>query len=93
MDTFGIRDLQRRSSEIVNRVNETGRPALVTRRGRPAAVLMPLDEDALEDFVLANAPEYVTSIDDAEEDLRAGRSRPAAEVLAEIEADERGEGR
>jgi prevent-host-death family protein len=90
METYGIRDLQRRPSEIVDRVDKTGRPALVTRRGRPAAVLMPLDEDALEDFVLANAPEFVASIDEAERDLRAGRSRPAAEVIAQIERDERG---
>jgi prevent-host-death family protein len=89
METFGIRDLQRRSSEIVDRVKRTGRPALVTRRGRPTAVLMPIDEDALEDFVLANAPEFVASAEEADADLRARRTRPADDVLAEIDADER----
>jgi prevent-host-death family protein len=90
VETFGIRDLQRRPSEIVDRVDKTGRPVLVTRRGRPAAVLMPLDQDALEDFVLANAPEFVASIDEAERDLRSERSRSAAEVIAEIESDKHG---
>jgi len=38
--------------------------------------------------VLANAPEYVADLEQAEVDVRERRTRPAAEVLAEIEAEE-----
>ncbi len=31
MDSYGIRELQRRPSEIIEKVETTGRPALVTR--------------------------------------------------------------
>lgn len=88
VESYGIRELQRRPSEIVEEVERTGRPALVTRYGKLAAVLMPIDSDAFEDYVLSNAPEFVASMAEAEEDLREGRTRPAEEVLAEIEAEE-----
>jgi len=88
MESYGIRELQRRPSEIVEQVEKTGRPVLVTRYGKLAAVLMPIDSDALEDYVMANAPEFVASMREADEDARLGRSRPAEEVFAEIEAEE-----
>jgi prevent-host-death family protein len=86
MQTYGIRELQRRSSEIVDELERTRRPALVTRHGKPVAVLSPIDVDALEDFILANAPEYVASMAEAEEDAREGRTRPLADIVAELEA-------
>lgn len=55
--TVGIRDLARRASAIVRNVRETGEPAIVTDRGRAVGVLYPIDADAFEDYVLANAPE------------------------------------
>ncbi|MGI8946288.1 MAG: type II toxin-antitoxin system prevent-host-death family antitoxin [Thermoleophilaceae bacterium] len=88
MESFGIRDLQRRSSEIVEQVEKSGRPALVTRYGKLAAILMPIDSEAFEDYILTNAPEFVASREDAEEDLREDRTRPAHEVFAEIEGEE-----
>lgn len=86
MQTYGIRELQRRSSEIVDELERSRRPALVTRHGKPVAVLSPIDEDALEDFILANAPEYVASMTEAEEDAREGHTRPLADVVAELDA-------
>lgn len=88
MESYGIRELQRRPSEIVEQVEKTGRPALVTRYGKLAAVLMPIDSDAFEDYVMANAPEFVASMREAEEDVREGRTRPAEEIIAEIDAEE-----
>ena len=86
MQTYGIRELQRRSSEIVDELERSRRPALVTRHGKPVAVLCPIDEDALEDFILANAPEYVASMAEAEEDARTGRTRSLDDVVAELDA-------
>ncbi len=81
MTTVGIRDLARRASAIVRGVRETGEPAIVTDRGRPVGVLYPIDPDALEDYVLANAPEFVTSLREADEDLAAGRTVSLDELL------------
>lgn len=86
MEWVGIRELANRASGVVDEVTRTGRPALITKRGRPVAALVPLDADELEDWVLSHAPEFTRSITEAEEDLAAGRGRSVFEVLDELEA-------
>ncbi|MCC6618184.1 MAG: type II toxin-antitoxin system Phd/YefM family antitoxin [Chloroflexi bacterium] len=87
MPTISIRDLGRRPSQVIDEVVRTGRPAIVTRHGRPVTALVALDPDELEDYVLAHAPEFVRATRTADADLRSGRARPAAEVFAELEHD------
>lgn len=85
MNKHGIRDLQRNPGKIVDEVERTGRPALVTRHGRAAAVLMPVDDAEFEDHLLANAPEYVASREEAEQDAESGRTRSLEDVLGELD--------
>jgi prevent-host-death family protein len=85
MSTITIRDLGRRPSQVVDEVIRTGRPAIITRHGRPVTAMVAVDPDELEDFVLAHAPEFVRAARAADADLRAGRTRPADEVFAEID--------
>ena len=56
MAEIGIKELKATASSVIDQV-ESGSAYVVTRRGRPAAVLLPVDE--AEDLVLANADEYV----------------------------------
>ncbi len=63
---ISIRDLANRASRVVDQVARTRRPAVVTKRGRPVAALVPLDEDAFLDWVLANAPEFTHAIEEAD---------------------------
>lgn len=56
MAELGIRELKATASAVIDRV-ATGSAYVITKRGRPAAVLMPVEE--AEDLVLANADEYV----------------------------------
>jgi prevent-host-death family protein len=84
--TVSIRDLARRSSKVVNDVTSSGRPAIITRRGKPVGALIAIDPDELEDFVLANAPEYARSMRDADADLARGRTRTLSDVIDEIGA-------
>jgi prevent-host-death family protein len=53
---IGIKELKTTASAVIDRV-EAGAAYVITKRGRPAAVLLPVDE--AEDLVLANADEYV----------------------------------
>ena len=85
MATVSIRDLGRRPSQVVDEVVRTGRPAIVTRYGRPVTAMVAIDPDALEDFVLATAPEFVRAMRTADADLRAGRVHAAADVFSEID--------
>jgi prevent-host-death family protein len=56
MAEIGIKELKTTASAVIDRV-ESGTAYVVTKRGRPAAVLLPIDE--AEDLVMANADEYV----------------------------------
>ena len=53
MSSVAIRELKARASEIVRRAEE-GEAFLVTKRGRPVAIMLPFDVDA-EDLILAEA--------------------------------------
>ena len=84
MGSVSIRELARNASGVVDEVSRSGRPALVTKHGRVMAAVVPVSEEALEDFVLANAPEFVTSMREADQDLARGRTRDAFTVLDDI---------
>lgn len=87
METVGIRELSDRASNVVGEVQRTGDPVIVTNRGRPVAVVSAVDEDALYDYVLAHAPEYVRDMRKAEEQYTRGESdsRPLSDVLADLD--------
>lgn len=57
MAEIGITEFKSTASAVIDRV-EGGAAYVITRRGRPAAVLLPVEE--AEDFVLAGAGDYVT---------------------------------
>jgi len=81
MPIVNVRELSRRTGVVISSVTRTKRPTLVTRSGRPVAAIVPVDASQLEDWILANAPEFVSSMADAERDLRAGRAIPIEELL------------
>lgn len=83
MAIVGVRDLARRASAIVDDVASTRERAVITKRGRPVAVLLPIDADAFEDHVLAAAPEFVEATTEADVALREGRTVSLAEILAD----------
>ncbi len=56
MAEIGVKELKATASAILEEV-EAGAAYVVTKRGRPAAVLLPIEE--AEDLVLADADEYL----------------------------------
>jgi len=83
MPVVNIRQLARSTSQVIGTVARTKRPALVTRAGRPIAVVSALDADDLEDWILANAPEFVRSMRRADADIAAGRTISLDDFLAQ----------
>jgi len=71
MAEIGIKELKATASSVIDEV-EDGRSFVVTKRGKPAAVIMPV-EDA-EDLVLANADEFVRMRRRARAELRSGKT-------------------
>ena len=56
MKFVAMRELKIRPSAVLDRA---AREALVvTRNGKPAAALVPLDEDSLDEFIFANHPTF-----------------------------------
>lgn len=72
--SIGIRDFKNRATEILRAVSEKGSAVVVTRHGRPTALILPIGSPEAEDYVLAHAPEIVSSLREAESDLRDGRT-------------------
>jgi len=51
MTEIGVRDLKTKASEIVRTVREERAHYVITHRGHPVALLMPLAEPALEETI------------------------------------------
>lgn len=83
MAVVGVRELVRNARAVIEEVERTGRPTIVTRRGRLAVALVPLDEREIEDYVLATSPSFVRGMREAERDLRRGRTRSLASLVDE----------
>ncbi len=91
VETVGVRDLANRASAVLDELEHGGRPIIVTRRGRPVAVLAPIDAEAFYDYVLAHAPEFVAGRKAAEERFARGDfGRSLDEMLAELDEGDRG---
>ncbi len=71
MHEIGIKELKNTASRVIEEV-EAGERIVVTKRGRPAAVIMSM-EDA-EDFILAHAKEFVEMRKSGRRDHAAGES-------------------
>jgi prevent-host-death family protein len=68
---IGVKELKTTASAVIDRV-ERGAAYVITKRGRPAAVLLPVEE--AEDLVLANADEYVRMRREARAAFAKGRT-------------------
>jgi prevent-host-death family protein len=50
MDDLGIRELKAKASEILRNVRERGSRYVITHRGRPVAVLGPVEKTHVDDL-------------------------------------------
>jgi prevent-host-death family protein len=86
MTTVSIRDLARNASRVVRDVARTGRPALVTRHGKPMVAVVPIDQTEVDDFILSASPALAADLAAAEKALAAGKTPAADEIFDELEA-------
>ena len=84
MSTVSLRELARHAGSVIDEVVQSGKPALVTRRGRPVAVVINVEDEAFEDYILAHAPEFVEGRREADEELARGETKSLASFLAEL---------
>ncbi len=77
MAEISVTAFKTKASAVISDV-ERGRAYLVTKRGRPSAVLLPVEE--ADDLILANAGELLRMRDTARAVYVRGRSRPLKEL-------------
>ncbi|PIU49235.1 MAG: hypothetical protein COS92_07780 [Desulfobacterales bacterium CG07_land_8_20_14_0_80_52_14] len=66
-------ELKNQSNKLLKEVM-SGTPVIITFRGKPAASLLPLDQENLEDFVIENSPKIKKMIQEAREDIGTGKT-------------------
>jgi prevent-host-death family protein len=85
MRAVNVRELARNTSRVIDDVERSKRPALITRSGRPVAAVVPINLDALEDWILASAPVFVKGRRQADKEFRLGETISMGEVFARLE--------
>jgi prevent-host-death family protein len=83
MAVVGIRQLSRDTSRVIKEFEETGEPVILTREGRPIGALVAVDQDQLQDLVLATAPGFRERHGQAKAEFESGEARPLAEAARE----------
>jgi prevent-host-death family protein len=74
--------LKSRAADLLNQINETHRPVIITQNGEPRAVLQ--DPKSYED--MRNAIGILKLISQGEADIRNGETRSQEDVFKDIEA-------
>jgi prevent-host-death family protein len=79
-DIRSVSELKRDTKKIFRQLHETGRPVVVTVKGKPDVVLL---DAVVYEKRLAEVNLY-RLLSEGEADIRAGRMRPAREALEDI---------
>ena len=72
IDFMGVKEMKGQMSAVVRHVSEEDSWVVVTWHGRPKAMLIPFSEEDLEDFILANHPEFIKRREEARREIEAG---------------------
>jgi len=78
-------DLGRKAANLMRGLEDTG-PLIVMDEGRPAALVVGLTDDELEEYAIARNEDLQRELDQAYAECLAGAGRPASELLAELSA-------
>lgn len=83
MAAVTVTEVKNRATQVLRSV-ERGKEYVVTKRGRPIAVILPVDPEALEDWILANHPEAVRRRERARAEIEAGRFVTGAQLRGDL---------
>jgi antitoxin YefM len=86
MDVVPVRDLRNDLAHVIDRVADRREHVVVTRRGRPAAVLVPVDEyDALEETAeILSDSATLQAIDRGLREIERGETVTLEQVRREV---------
>lgn len=83
--TVPVSEARQTLPDLITRMRKLMDRVIITRKGKPEAVMMAFDEyeSWVETLELMSRPETVKGIREGLEDLKAGRSRSFEEVFGE----------
>jgi antitoxin YefM len=86
METVPVRELRSDLAKVIDRVADLREHVLVTRRGRPAAVLIPVDEyEALEETAeILSDPETMRAIRQGTAEIKRGETVTLDQLRREL---------
>jgi antitoxin YefM len=79
-------DARSHLTELLDEIEEIHEHVVITRNGRPAAVVMSQDEyeSLIETLEVLSDPELMAALAESDEDVAAGRVQPWEEVKREL---------
>lgn len=80
MKFANVKELQKDASGIISLV-EKGEDVIITKRGKPAAVIYPLSEDMIEDYMVQHSPSIRKKIEEGLKDRREGKIIPLKDII------------
>ena len=83
-----IKELQKDASGIIGAV-ERGEDVIIVKHGKPTAVIYPLTEDQIEDYLIQHSPSIRKKIEQGLNDIKDGNVTPLAELLKSRKAKKR----
>ncbi len=85
--TVPVRELRSDLSQVIDQVADLREHIIVTRRGRPAAVLVPVDEyEALEETAeILSDPDTLAAIDEGRQEVERGETVSLDELRRELD--------
>jgi prevent-host-death family protein len=92
MPIVGLRELSKKTSDVIELLEEDGEPVLITRHGKPIAALTALTEKDVAAYALAVLPDHIQRREDATRAIAEGDGIPSDELLAEVEAEDAADG-
>jgi prevent-host-death family protein len=83
-----IRELRGELSQVIDQVADLREHVIITRHGRPAAVLVPVDEyEALEETAeILSDTETMAAIDEGRREVRRGETLTLDELRRELQS-------
>ena len=76
-----VRELSQNASKFVH----VRGPVIITRHGKPVRAMIPMDEEGLEDFILAQKLDLAGDLEKAFQFSRRGKNIPAARLKARFQ--------
>lgn len=86
MSEIGIRELKAQASRVLDEVREHGARYVITKRGRPVGVLLPLEDAPSPESVGGGAPSAWSELERLGEEIARGWSSPksSGDVLSDL---------